>query len=501
MNPLRSDQFESNAAELGQFQQLVLRIYASSGLAETAFNIANEGRNYLNCDRLSVASWVNGRARLLSVSSVVTIESRAKQVRELESLVAVAMQSRREWIFPTQLESPQEVEGKFGTYLDSTGCESIRVIPILDQRAKSRESEPQKVCLGAIVIEQFSTGRNELSSTRLELFLPHAVSAFVRESEIEGLPLRPLVQKLQWLAIWIDTFKIRSTMLVVGTALAICGAIFFRSDLNIEAQGNLQPFNLRHIFAPANGEIVRVSVKYREKVNQGDPLLALRSPELELRREELMTEMGVTLEKLRSVEAARIGDRKSLQTEAAALELSATERELREIRVNQEKQLQILKEMINALDIKSPIGGSVISWNPSETLERRPVRQGQRLMSVAALDASGVLELNVLDEDIRHVIDASQSQSQPLAVSFSIASDPGRKHMAQVARIGTVVRIEGDRPAHVQVEAIVQLDDMKHALPGARVVARIHCGKAAVGYIWTRRLWDYFSLHGYWRFF
>ena len=122
-------------------------------------------------------------------------------------------------------------------------------------------------------------------------------------------------------------------------------------------------------------------------------------------------------------------------------------------------------------------------------------------MSVAALDTSGVLELNVLDEDIRHVINASQSQPQPLSVSFSIASDPGRRHIAQVTRIGTIVKMESDRPAHVPVEAIVQLDDMKHALPGARVVARIHCGTAAVGYIWTRRLWEYFAFHGYWGFF
>ena len=75
------------------FKAILPRLYSSIHLHESAFRIANEGRTFLQCDRLSIARVDRDKASVLAVSGVATIEKRAKQVRELESLVAIVARS------------------------------------------------------------------------------------------------------------------------------------------------------------------------------------------------------------------------------------------------------------------------------------------------------------------------------------------------------------------------------------------------------------------------
>ncbi len=78
-------------------------------------------------------------------------------------------------------------------------------------------------------------------------------------------------------------------------------------------------------------------------------------------------------------------DRKDVDNDnATTLELSALERELQESLKSQDEQMVIVRQAIASLDVRSPIDGQVISWNPLEGLERRPVQQGQKLMTVAS---------------------------------------------------------------------------------------------------------------------
>ena len=115
-------------------------------------------------------------------------------------------------------------------------------------------------------------------------------------------------------------------------------------------------------------------------------------------------------------------------------------------------------------------------------------------MSVAALDGVGRLHLRVIDEDSRHVMQAMRQNANKLDVTFSIASDPGKRHSAELHEIGTITESWGDVGASVRVEALVDASEMKNARPGATVVAKIHCGKSSIGYVWTRRLWDFVYL-------
>jgi multidrug efflux pump subunit AcrA (membrane-fusion protein) len=249
---------------------------------------------------------------------------------------------------------------------------------------------------------------------------------------------------------------------------------------------------MRHLYAPINGEVIKSHATHQSKVQAGELLLEIRSRELELRKEELLTLQATAQEKLRGIEVARLQNRKSIPLESISMsELSASESELREVLSSQAEQLSILNEMLAALQITSPMNGQVISWDPTETLEHRPVQQGQKLISVAELSGDGKIQLRVLDQDIRHVTNANRLSSDGLRVTFSMASEPGVRHSANVKQIGTTVETVSSEGATLRVDALVSSTDMANIRPGGTVNAKIHCGKSSIGYVWTRRLVDY----------
>ncbi len=50
-----------------------------------------------------------------------------------------------------------------------------------------------------------------------------------------------------------------------------------------------------------------------------------------------------------------------------------------------ERQLQLYRRKQGQLEVRSPIAGQVTTWNLTELLKNRPVRQGQVLMELRIL--------------------------------------------------------------------------------------------------------------------
>jgi multidrug efflux pump subunit AcrA (membrane-fusion protein) len=475
------------------FKAILPRLHSSIHLDETAYRIANEGRVFLQCDRLSVTRVQKDKASLLAVSGVASIEKRAKRVRELESLVATVSRSGQSLRYPSnEMEAPQ-LSDSLQRYLDVSQCELIWILLIATPPSNSEiGSQSDEPFIGALIIEDFTAKDTPKLQQRADLLLEHASIAFRNATEFSTIPLRRLSESLRR---WTALFRNYRIKLLAGFAaflIALFFAVVIPADLNIYASGTIQPVETRHLYAPANGEVVKIYTRHQSQVQTGDPLLEIRSRELELRREELMTLRASSQERLRSIEVARLQNRRTDPSESFnSGELSANESELREVVASQTEQLSILDEMLAALLIRSPINGQVISWDPTETLEHRPVQQGQKLISIAELNGDRKIQLRVLDEDARHVINSNRSSPNGLRVTFSIASEPGVKHSAIVTQIGTTVETVSDDGATLRVDASVDATEMANVRPGATVNARIHCGRSSIGYVWTRRLVDY----------
>src|SRR6185369_14750317 len=90
--------------------------------------------------------------------------------------------------------------------------------------------------------------------------------------------------------------------------------------------------------------------------------------------------------------------------------LSADEEELKELLTNLAQQQGVLRIQQEELQAKSPLDGQVITWNVRELLEARPVQRGQSLLAVADLAGPWVLEIEVPDDHISHILAARQEQ-------------------------------------------------------------------------------------------
>ncbi len=475
------------------FKETLPKLHASIQLEETSYRIANEGRTFLHCDRLSVARVDRGKISILAVSGVSSIESRSKQVRALESFVGVISRMGESFRYPSNTTEGPEVSEVLQAYLDEARTEQVWILLMRDRMpaTETRGSDVRPIC-GALVIEIFDSKETPLFVERGELLLEHASIAFANAIAYSQMPLRRLGESLQGYAALYRRVYAKLILGFVATLIALGLALTVPSELNIEARGTIQPVALRHLYAPASGEVVNIQIAHQSEVQSGSLLMEIRSRELELRKEELLTLHASAQEKLRAIEVSRLQNRKINPLESISIgELSANESELREVVASQKEQLSVLNAMLASLQLKSPIDGRVISWDQTETLDHRPVQIGQKLISIAALEGDGRLQLRVLDEDIRHVVNAQKKIAEDLSVTFSLASDPGVKRTARVTQIGTTVESLTDQGPTLRLDALVDAREMGNVRPGATATARIHCGKTCIGYVWTRRLWDF----------
>jgi hypothetical protein len=157
------------------------------------------------------------------------------------------------------------------------------------------------------------------------------------------------------------------------------------------------------------------------------------------------------------------------------------------------RQEQLLSQERALLEVRSPLDGQVLTWDVARSFAARPVERGQSLLSVGDVKGSWSLELCVPDEQIGYVLTAAEQShpdGEPLRVSFLLVGELGvtyHGHIDRIARRGHVDEKSG-KPV---VRVVVWLDEpIKNPRPGAGVVARIHCGRRSLGFVWLHDAWN-----------
>src|SRR5690606_618883 len=153
-----------------------------------------------------------------------------------------------------------------------------------------------------------------------------------------------------------------------------------------EGIGKLMPVRQRQAFAPWDGEVVELFVTSGQQVKEGDVLLRLRNDELAT---ELLAARGKLDEKqqLLSSLQAEIDDasRRSARDEEIRLRgrLAQTRIEMNSAR----ERFESLQEQAESLLVKSPIRGTVATFQVEQRLMNRPVKRGEVLLEV--MDEAG----------------------------------------------------------------------------------------------------------------
>jgi multidrug efflux pump subunit AcrA (membrane-fusion protein) len=275
----------------------------------------------------------------------------------------------------------------------------------------------------------------------------------------------------------------------VAVLLAVLLAVV-PAGFSIEARGTLQPQVRRHLFAPADGVVESVLVEHGAKVAKGDPLLLLRDARLELDFSRVSGELQTAQARLAAVQAQRSSRNPTEGARDDAQQLAAEEEQLKEQVRGLQAQQELLASLRGALRVTSPLDGVVLTWNTSDTLLDRPVKQGQRLITVADPSGPWVLELGIPDADMGHLLAAQQRGKADLPVSFLLATDPAVTRAGRIERVALATDLaSGDTPS---AETVVQIDGPlpAEARAGTSVTARVHCGTKSIGYVWLHDLID-----------
>jgi len=486
-----------------QFERFSEHVHLHLDSQQTAYIIANEGRILIDCDRLSVLQRTGSTYRLIAASGVDAIERRSESVQRLEKLTGcIQSLNRPYWIMEAGQKYPPQITEPLHAYLDLASSRSLMIFPLKHITAESpddtearQQNQPAvaELTVGAIIVEQFHEA--DSGSTLLDRALAvsrHGGTALFNALQFESFPFFPVLK--HWSHSPVRRKQMTWRNIMTGAAiLAVIGAVLILTpaDFTIEGSGTLQPVEQQNIFASADGVVDQILVHQGAQVQAGSPLIILRDSDLELEFSRVHGEILTAQKRLAVIQSARL---ELKATDANALlqanRLTAEQEELNERLKSLQEQLALLKNQQDALTLKSPLPGEVLTWDFQEKLLARPVQRGQRLLTVADLKGPWILKMQVPDTEIGHILAAQRQSQKPLNVSFLLLTDPDQTHQGTIETIAATAEPDAEGNPTVQITVKLDHESITGLRPGASVLPQVDCGTRSLGYVWLRRLFE-----------
>jgi hypothetical protein len=306
--------------------------------------------------------------------------------------------------------------------------------------------------------------------------------------------------------------------------VALVAAMFLvPADFELQGKGSLEPVVKREIFAGVDGRVVRIepNAEQGKMVEEGEVLIRMESPELEVQMEDVRGRIANTLGEQQSAIAERSKLKRSTPADSVQYaklsgEIAKAEQSLASLR----EQLRILDEKYERLLVRSPMTGEILTWQPRELLSDRPLKRGDKLLTVADPAQDWELEIRMPDYYMGHILRARQElrermrregkpadeiASADLDVEFVVMTDPGVTRWGTIREIHSIAEVKGDSAADPENVVLIRVKIDKNDLetmprPGASVTAKIHCGRTSLGYSLFHDLISWFQSRVMFRF-
>ena len=487
--------FSSQQTMWSKFEQFIKSVHNGLDTKQTAYVIANEGRRVIDCDRVSVVLKKGRRCKVESVSGLDSIERRADQIKRLGSLAKTTIKgSAPIWYDGDDSQLPPQIETKLQKYVDQSHSKMVAIVPLyrqsrdLEETSETRPAKKGKP-IGALIVEQLKDSRVTADfRKRVDVVAEQAQTAITNSQEYNEIFLLPL-----WKAIGKFTSAMRGGRLVktiatVGVLCAVGAFLYlFPYPFSVGAKGKLIPQQQHQVYAQVDGVVKELFVSDLGDtvVEKGQVLANLSSNDLAVVIENLTNSIEEVQARLKTSEALRTQD--SLDTfQQTTLQIDIEQARQEIIGLNNELQLRI--EEAEHLVIKAPISGVVTNWQARQNLIRRPVERGQNLMTIIENDATWMLELELPERRVGHMIgaasEAAKNREAP-KVTFSLVSHPGAEFEGRMMLVDHQIDAHSDEGNTCLIRVSFDNDTIDHDLlrKGTRVNAKIHCGERSVGYV------------------
>jgi multidrug efflux pump subunit AcrA (membrane-fusion protein) len=469
----------THSQQLNAFRE---RIHGSLDLRTVAYEIANAGSQYIDCDRLSVALRKGRRYELVAVSGLDTVNRRANVVRCLELLSSrVAQGGEPVWYDGESAEelAPQVIDA-LRQYADDAHPRMIGLLPLEPPADEERRGKSRP--LGVLIIEQFNSLVDAPMRDRSQQVARQSSIALLNAIRYRALPTIPFFRRAN--VSGQPTAGLARVAAALAAAALVTSLFFIRTDFNVYADGELQPDEQQHVFAPLDGQVASIAVQHGQRVPAKAVLLEMRSPELDLETQRIQGEFETTQKRLSAIESSLLEiNAPKERDETRFNQLAAEQQELQQVRASQQEQLALLRDERDQLTVHSPMAGTITTWDVEQLLLNRPVQRGQQLLNVANLQGPWVAELKVPDDRIGHVLTA-KDKSKSMTASFQLATNRGVDYSGTIRRIASRTEIADDKRSIVRVTVDVDKKNLPDLRPGATIHAKIHCGRESLAYVW-----------------
>ena len=459
-----------------QFQLYSNNVHASLNPQEVAQHIANDARLLMNCERVSVYFGRPRRPKLFAISTVATVENRSELMKLQQRLVSAAARLNQS-IGSDQPPQDAGLNSLLTNYRDVSGFPFLFGMPL----------EAKDGSVGYLLAESTPEINRIEFAQGLAMVVQPAATALANAEQHHAIPFRNFLSAMGGAASRLQVSK--GAIGILGVILAIIALSFFRTDFMVKIQGELRPLEERVVFAPQDGVVEKVLVRHGQQVKPGQLLLQLHSPDLEL----ALTKNAGELERL-----TQLLDAKNIALNQATSDPNATSSiigqlssEVSDVKYEISSAIdeqKYLSEQQNELNVTSPIAGSVTTWKVEELLMNKPVRWGDSLMNVANEAGPWQLRFLVPERRIGYILTAQQEKAG-WDLEFFFESNPGQRFATQISEIGKST--EQDKVLGPVAIVFCPAPDGDYVRRhGARVIAKVNCGRKSIAYVWSRELID-----------
>jgi hypothetical protein len=506
-----------------QLEAFARQVHGSLHPTEVAYQVANEGRRMIECDRVSVAVRHYGsKARIEAVSGADVVERRSNLVRLMQALCEQVIKWGEKLTFNgTRDDSlPPKVLAALDSYLAESNSKLLVVQPLRDER-ESGKRPPRS----ALLMECFEPpAEPQQLIARLDVVARHATPALYNAVEHRRIPGRFVWQPLAKLQDGIGGKSKAISAIAIGL-LSFLGAMLYLVpyELKMESTGKLVPWARRVVYAPTAGQVMEFKVDPGQIVAERSILARLYSSEL--------------AQKLGTMDAAYWGAEDEARTAEHSSSTGVAEKDRtsllesarlkREVARRKKEERELFIERNNANPDEKYYGEfylrtpsftpeerrrvsrpewTVLNGNFRDEWQNRTAKPSDPILKLGAKDGPWEIELRIPQKHISQVLQAyERNGGEPLDIDFLLRSDPtrmyrGKLYRERIASEAMPNRDEKDE-SEPEVIAYVSIDDpsidpayrlsRESLVSGTEVHAKVRCGKHRLGYALFYGVWEF----------
>jgi hypothetical protein len=501
-----------------QLESFSCQIHSSLDITTVSYQVANEGRRLIGCDRLSVATREGKSGKIEAVSGADVVEKRATQIKLMRKLAEAVFKWDEKLVYRGVKDDglPPDVYEALDLYLNESAAKLLIVQPLRDPREKdpdTKEYRPGKA-RSALIMECYEPpAQPEPLFARLDVISRHAASALYNSTEMKKIPLgllwRPILKLQEGLGGRTKFLTYLITSIVVAVVLALW---LIPWELKMDAKGAALP-KARITMYPSRPGIVEDVVVDRDQLFGPNQVL-LRVYDNELAKE--ITELDGKIKRstilVEALEKEIAGGNPAGKDEANRERIKAMN-ELSMSNLERERLIRVFNAIADQpgrFNLMSPdfdlaqARGQAPKWMILEgkdfksELHGRPVKPSDGVFRIGEVSGEWEIEIRIPQKHIGQVLDAykTSSPNEELDVDLKLESRPTLTFRGKLARRKISPEATPNKDDHNETEPVVYAyvrisgDDIPESLriprsqylTGVEVRANIRCGTHSMGY-------------------